>query len=151
MSKHAFARSFTDLIVYQKSRASSKLVFELTKSFPKEERYSLTDQVRRAVRSVGAQISEAWAKRRYPNHFVSKLTDADGEKNETIHWLVTAFDCDYVTKEDAARLKTDLLEIGRILGRMVERSEDFKGEGYGRVKEARTAYGSVDEFFSPET
>jgi four helix bundle protein len=78
-------------------------MFELTKSFPREEVYSLTDQLRRSVRSIGAQIAEAWAKRRYPNHFVSKSTDADAEKNETLHWIGTAQDCGYLT-EEVARL-----------------------------------------------
>jgi four helix bundle protein len=68
-----FAKGFRDLIVYQKARAVAKRVYELTKAFPKEETYSLTDQVRRSSRAIGAQIAEAWAKRRYPNHFASKL------------------------------------------------------------------------------
>ncbi len=75
----AHAKSFRDLDVYKLSRELAKEIFELSKSFPKEEIYSLTDQVRRSSRSIGAQILEAWAKRRYERHFTSKLTDADGE------------------------------------------------------------------------
>ena len=81
------ANGFRELIVYQKSQEVSRLVFELSKSFPKEEAYSMTDQIRRASRSIGAQIAEAWGKRRYERHFVSKLTDADAEQLETQHWI----------------------------------------------------------------
>jgi four helix bundle protein len=84
------ASSFKDLIVYQKSRVVSRSVFSLTKSFPKEETYALTDQIRRSSRSIGAHIAEAWAKRRYEKHFISKLTDADGEQMETQHWISEA-------------------------------------------------------------
>ena len=76
MSKHTFAKSFRDLIVYQKSRAVAKTIFQFTKTFPREETYSLTDQIRRSSRSIGAQIAEAWAKRRYPNHFASLIIAA---------------------------------------------------------------------------
>jgi four helix bundle protein len=81
--------SFRDLNVYQKAFKLQKDIFELTKEFPAEERYSLTDQIRRSSRSIGANIAEAWQKRLYPAHFVSKLTDADGEQAETQHWLDT--------------------------------------------------------------
>jgi four helix bundle protein len=85
MSSLPHAESFRDLIVYQKARQLSKEIFQVTKSFPREETYSLTDQIRRSSRSIGAQIAEAWAKRRYEKHFLSKLTDADGEQQETQH------------------------------------------------------------------
>ena len=75
-----YVKSFRDLEVYKLSRQLSKEIFEISKMFPKEEMYSLTDQVRRSSRSVGAQIAEAWAKRKYEKHFVSKLTDSDGEQ-----------------------------------------------------------------------
>lgn len=80
-----YVKSFKELAVYKLSRQLSKEIFELSKKFPKEEMYSLTDQIRRASRSIGAQIAEAWAKRKYEKHFVSKLTDADGEQQETQH------------------------------------------------------------------
>jgi four helix bundle protein len=76
----------------------SRRFFELSKSFPAEERFSLTDQGRRSSRSIGAQIAEAWAKRGYEKHFVSKLTDADGEQQETQHWVDAALDCGYLTQ-----------------------------------------------------
>src|SRR3972149_7398716 len=96
MAKLEYASSFRDLIVYRKARELSLANFSLTKRSPKEENYSLTDQIRRSSRSIGAQIAEAWAKRLYEKHFVSKLTDADGEQNETQHWIDTAADCAYM-------------------------------------------------------
>ncbi len=78
-------KSFRDLEVYKLARQLSCEIFDKTKCFPKEEMYSLTDQIRRSSRSVGAQVAEAWAKRRYIRHFVSKLTDSDGEQQETQH------------------------------------------------------------------
>jgi four helix bundle protein len=82
-----YARSFKDLRVYQKARDVSRAVFKLSRSFPKEEMCSLTDPIRRATRFVGAQIAEAWGKRRYEKHFISKLTDADAEQMESQHWV----------------------------------------------------------------
>ncbi len=78
----------------------------MSKLFPIEEMYSLTDQIRRSSRSIGANISESWAKRRYLPHFISKLSDAEGEAEETVHWIGTAFACDYVD----ARVKEDLID-----------------------------------------
>ena len=89
-------KDFKELNVYQRAFESAYLIFELTKKFPKEETYSLTDQIRRSSRSVYANIAEAWRKRRYPASFVSKLSDADGEAAETEAWLETAFKCGYV-------------------------------------------------------
>ena len=90
MSGLKHADSFHDLIVYQKSRQLQREIYKTTKSFPKEEMFSLTDQIRRSSRSIGSNISEAWAKRRYEKHFIGKLTDADGEQMETQHWIETA-------------------------------------------------------------
>jgi four helix bundle protein len=117
MSKLGHAESFRDLVVYKNARKLAKSIFELTKSFPKEEMYSLTDQVRRSSRSVGAQIAEAWAKRRYKKHFVSKLTDADGEQQETQHWIETAEDCRYLSLEQTQKLNSSLSEIGRMINK----------------------------------
>ncbi len=88
-------RRFEDLEVYQLALGLQREIFEISKGFPKEERYSLTDQIRRSSRSVGANIAEAWHKRRYPAHFASKLTDSDAEAGETRHWVQTALDSDY--------------------------------------------------------
>lgn len=93
MGEFGFAKSFRDLAVYQKARELSREIFRISKSFPKDETFSLTDQIRRSSRAIGANIAAAWAKRRYERHFVSKPTDADGEQLETQHWLETAFDC----------------------------------------------------------
>jgi four helix bundle protein len=125
MHEKKYAESFRDLIVYQKSRALSQEIFELTKGFPKEELFSLTDQVRRSSRSVGAQIAEAWAKRGYEKHFTSKLTDADGEQMETQHWIETAQDCHYITSENAALLLQKCHEVGRLLAGMIAKASLF--------------------------
>ncbi len=120
-----FARNFRELIVYQKARVVQRGVFAASKKFPREEAFSLTDQIRRAARSVGAQIAEAWAKRDYERHFLSKLTDADAEQMETQHWLMTAVEDGYLTPEAGRPIFEQCLEVGRILGRMKERASDF--------------------------
>jgi len=84
------AKNFKELEVCQASFLLQQEIFSLTKRWPPEERYALTDQIRRSIRSIGANLAESWAKRRYPAHFLSKLTDADGELQETMHWLDTA-------------------------------------------------------------
>lgn len=121
----AYARRFHDLAVYKKARTLGREIFTASKKFPKEESFALTDQLRRSARSVGAQIAEAWAKRRYPKHFTSKLTDADGEQQETQHWLTVAFDCGYLSKEEAHRLGALCLEVGCMLGEMIAKSGQF--------------------------
>ncbi len=121
------ADSFRDLMVYQKSRSTARTVFQLSQSFPKEEMYSLTDQIRRSSRSIGAQIAEAWGKRQYQRHFVSKITDADAEQLETQHWLEVAFDCGYITAEQQGHLLANLAEIGRMLRSMIVKANQFCG------------------------
>jgi four helix bundle protein len=135
-----YARSFKDLRVYQKAREVSRAVFRLTKTFPKEELYSLTDQIRRAARSVGAQIAEAWGKRRYEKHFVSKLTDADAGQLETQHWVGEALDCGYLSLADATQLNSGLEEIGRMLNSLTEKSDSFCGSPDGVLREDATEY-----------
>jgi four helix bundle protein len=125
MSELVHAKSFRDLIVYKKARAVATRIFELSKTFPKEELYSLTDQVRRSSRSIGAQIAEAWGKRRYEKHFVSKLTDADGEQMETQHWIETAADCGYLSSSQAIEINDELSEIGRMLHSMMGKADQF--------------------------
>src|SRR6266852_4404163 len=104
MGRHEYARTFEELIVYQKAAEIAKKIFELSKTFPWEEMYSLTDQIRRSSRSIGAQIAEAWGKRQYPRHFASKLTDADAEQLETRHWVHGAAACAYVTADQEREL-----------------------------------------------
>ena len=96
-SQLEYVTHFKDLEVYRRQRTLAKEVFALSKCFPREEQYSLTDQVRRSLRSIGAQIAESWAKRLYPKHFISKLPDADAEQLETQHWLIEAKDCGYLS------------------------------------------------------
>jgi four helix bundle protein len=91
-------------------------IFELTKSFPIEERYSLTDQIRKASRSVCANIGEAWRKRRYRAHFISKLSDSEGEAEETRVWLEISRNCGYMSEADASDLDQ---KYDRILGQLV--------------------------------
>ena len=119
--------SFRDLKVYKLAFELQLEIFEITKQFPKEERYSLTDQIRRASRSVGANLSEAWHKRRYVAHFTSKLTDSDGEQAETQHWLDTAYACDYIPKEKHAKLLQECKKIGAMLGKMMQEPEKWCG------------------------
>jgi four helix bundle protein len=121
------AESFRDLIVYKKVRNVAKAIFQFSASFPKGEMYSLTDQVRRSSRSIGAQIAEAWGKRTYAKHFVSKLTDADAEQLETQHWVETALDCGYLTHEQCDLLLNQLSEIGRMLHSMMRKANQFCG------------------------
>lgn len=120
-----FAKSFRDLVVYQRQRSLALRVFEVSKKFPAEERYTLTDQIRRASRSIGAQIAEAWAKRDYERHFVSKLSDADAELQETQHWIESAADCGYLDVETREVLLGLCAEIGRMLRSMRDRATDF--------------------------
>jgi four helix bundle protein len=125
MARLAYVRSYKDLIVYRKSRALATDIFHLTKTFPREERFALTDQVRRSSRAIGAQIAEAWGKRRYEKHFISKLTDADGEQMETQHWLGVAYDCGYIDKDTERSLISRCEEIGRMLGSMIAKASVF--------------------------
>ena len=121
-----YVKSFRDLEVYKLSREVSSEIFLITKKFPSEEKYSLTDQVRRSSRSVGAQIAEAWGKRKYQNHFISKLTDADSEQLETQHWIELAWsDCGYIDSEQCARLIGKCETIGRMLHSMIDKSSLF--------------------------
>ena len=137
------AKGFSDLLVYKKAAEISQLAFRLSKRFPREECYSLTDQFRRATRSIGAQIAEAWGKRRYEKHFISKLTDADAEQLESQHWVSEALACGYLSSSEAIELKTALLEVGRMLNGMIRKSTSFCGEPPGTLREDEP----LDEYF----
>jgi four helix bundle protein len=117
--------SYKDLIVYQKAFALAMDIFEITKKFPKEETYSLIDQIRRSSRSVCGCIAESYRKRKYPAHFVSKLTDADMENSETGVWIDFSFACNYITKQDHTLLIKRNEEVGRLLGDMIQHPEKF--------------------------
>ena len=140
MSGLAHAQSFRDLIVYRKSRQVQQEILKLTKSFPKEELFSLTDQIRRSSRSIGANIAEAWAKHRYEKHFISKLTDADGEQMETQHWIETALDCKYIDQKTSMQLIGNCLEIGRMLGGMIGKAEMFCGTPARTISDEAAEY-----------
>jgi four helix bundle protein len=115
--------SFRDLNIYRMTFELQQEIFILSKTFPKEEQYSLTDQIRRSSRSIGANIAESWQKRRYPAHFVSKLSDADAEQAETQHWLDTAFKCKYISDKNYRPLLEKCKSIGKMLGKMMLRPE----------------------------
>lgn len=140
MSGLQHVQSFRDLIVYKKSHQLQQEIFKLTRSFPKDETYSLTDQIRRSSRSIGANLAEAWAKRRYEKHFISKLTDSDGEQMETQHWIETALDCEYIDQKSSAQLLEKCLEIGRMLGGMMEKAELFCCDPSHTIREEAAEY-----------
>jgi four helix bundle protein len=118
-------QSAKDLIVYQKAYGLAMEIFHLTKRFPSEERFALVSQIRRSSRSVSLNLREAWAKRRYEAHFMSKLTDCDGESNETDTALDFAKDCGFITPEDHQRLVAICDEIRCMLGAMLNNPLPF--------------------------
>ena len=117
--------SAKDLEVYKKAYLVSMEIFRLSKLWPAEEKYSLTDQVRRSSRSVCSNLREAWAKRRYEAHFVSKLSDCDGENGETDTWLDYARDCGCLAVEKHAELTKQVVEVGRMRGGMLNNPTPF--------------------------
>ncbi|MFN7675828.1 four helix bundle protein [Flavobacterium sp.] len=116
---------FQDLLAYKKGFEVAMEIFELTKSFPKEETYSLTDQIRRSSRSVTITISEAYRKREYPKYFHSKLTDADAENSETQGWLEYSLACNYITNEMYQQIVEKSEEVGRLINYMILNPEKF--------------------------
>jgi four helix bundle protein len=117
--------SAKDLIVYQKAYGLAMEIFHLTKKFPPEERFALVSQIRRSSRSVCLNLREAWAKRRYAFHFVSKLTDCDAESNETDSSLDFAKDCGFITPEEHGRSVCQCSEVRRIIGAMLNDPSPF--------------------------
>jgi four helix bundle protein len=114
-----------DLEVYKKAYLLAMEIFDISRSFPPEERYSLTGQIRRCSRSVCQNLQEAWAKRRYAAHFISKITDCDGENSETETCLDFARDCKYISQESHTRLMSMVREVGRMIGGIVNNPEGF--------------------------
>jgi four helix bundle protein len=117
--------SFKELIVYQKAYKLAMEIFEISKSYPKDEKYSLTDQIRRSSRSVTSCIAESWAKRRYEKSFVNKLTDSLGEENETEVWLDYSKDCNYIQKEIHDILLSEYDEVRKMLISMINNSDKW--------------------------
>ncbi|MRX41445.1 four helix bundle protein [Flavobacterium sp. LC2016-23] len=116
---------FKELLAYKKSFELAMEIFEISKSFPSEEKYSLTDQIRRSSRSVSANISESYRKRRYINHFISKLTDSDAENSETNVWLEFSLQCNYISKNTFDNLNYKSIEIGRLINYMINNPGKF--------------------------
>jgi len=116
---------FKKLLAYQKSFELAMNIFQISKSFPKEETYSLTDQVRRSSRSVSANIAESYRKRIYPKNFISKLTDADAENSETNTWLEFALACNYINNDIFQQLNSKSAEIGKLINYMINNPDKF--------------------------
>ena len=114
------------LRVFQLAYALAMEIFEISRSYPKDERYALTDQIRRSSRSVAANIAEGYRKRQYPNALASKLADADGEGAETQVWLDVSKDCFYMSEETHTRLISGYKQVGSMLGRMIQNPDKFK-------------------------
>jgi four helix bundle protein len=121
----AIIATFRDLDVYKLAREQAKKIFIVSKSFPNEEKYSLTDQIRRSSRAVNAIVAEAWARRRYPAAFVSKIAEALGEAMETQAWLDHAHDCGYIDLSQYLELDDAWQHVGAMLNRMIDRAGDF--------------------------
>jgi four helix bundle protein len=117
--------SFKELIVYQKAHSLAMDIFELSKKFPKEEKYSLTDQIRRSSRAVSSCIAESWAKRLYIKAFVNKLTDSLGEEYETEDWLDYSRDCEYISKDEYEKKLSGYDEVRRMLISMINSPEKW--------------------------
>ena len=117
--------AFRKLNAYQKGFELAMEIFELSKSFPKEETYSLTDQIRRSSRSVCINLAESYRKRIYPKHFISKLTDADSENTETMGWIEFARSCGYITEKTKDQLESKNEEVGKLINYMIHNPSKF--------------------------
>lgn len=118
--------TFRDLKVYQKAFKLAMDIFNLTKSFPEEEKYGLTAQIRRSSRSVCSSIAEAYRKRKYPAHFISKITDADMENSETQVWIEFSLNCNYINSDTYHNLLNESEEIGKILNHMINNPKKYE-------------------------
>lgn len=120
-----YIKGFRELNTYRLAREEAKKIFMLSKSFPQEERYALTDQIRRSSRAVKAILAEAWARRRYRGVFINKVDEALGEATETQSWLDDCLDCGYITQAEFRQRDAAWQSIGGMLNRMIERADDF--------------------------
>ena len=118
-------QGFRDLIVYQKSYKLAMEIFEITKTYPKEEKYLLIDQIRRSSRSIPSNIAEAWVKRKYPKSFVSKLLDSLAEESETEVWIDMSQDCKYIDDQLHNNLLGRLQEVAKMLNSMINTPDKF--------------------------
>jgi len=117
--------SFKKLLAYQKAFELSMNIFEVSKYFPKEKTYSLTDQIRRSSRSICANIAEAYRKRTYPKHFISKFSDSDSENSETQVWIDFSYSCNYINAEQQQNLTTKSIEVGKLINFMINNPKKF--------------------------
>ena len=116
---------YKDLEVFKKAYSLAMDIFEISKSFPSEEKYSLTDQIRRCSRSVCANLGETYRRRNYPAHFVSKLTDCDAENTETEVWIMFSSSCKYISDSEFKNLSERCAEVGRMLGYIISHPEKY--------------------------
>lgn len=137
------AKTFRDLKVYRAAQEEAQTIFALSRQFPAEERYSLTDQIRRSSRATKAMIAEAWGRRRYKAVFVNKLDEALGEATETQSWLDDTRDCGYLSSDQFDVLDSKYVSIGRMLSRMIDRADDFCK--YASSTDYRTVSSRVSE------
>ena len=121
-------KSFKDLLAYQKSFEFAMEIFHISKKFPAEEKYSLTDQIRRSSRSVCSNLAESYRKRQYETHFISKVSDADMENSETQVWLDFSHECNYISKETHDNLITRSEEVGRLINHMIANPEKYQSK-----------------------
>lgn len=121
-------KGFKDLLAYQKSFELAMEIFHLSKNFPAEEKYSLTDQIRRASRSVCSNLAESYRKRQYEAHFISKVSDADMENSETQVWMDFSHECNYISKETHNKLIEKSEEVGRLLNHMIANPEKYRSK-----------------------
>ena len=117
--------AFRKLFAFQKSFKLAMMIFSVSKSFPVEERYSLTDQIRRSSRGVSVNIAEAYRKRRYQRHFISKLSDSDSENAETQTWLLFAKETGYINEKIFFELMEESVEVGKLINYMIQNPEKF--------------------------
>ncbi|MCK4358914.1 MAG: four helix bundle protein [Candidatus Cloacimonetes bacterium] len=129
--------NFKDLTVFKKAFSLAMEIYRFTKSFPKDELYSLTSQIRKSSRSVCSNIAEGYRKRQYPAHFVSKISDADMENSETQVWIDFAFSCNYIDKNIKQSLEDKTLEIGRLLNHMIENPEKYQKKVIHHLSESK--------------
>jgi four helix bundle protein len=124
----ALIKSFRDLNVYKTARVETQIIYLRSRNFPVEEKYSLTDQIRRSSRAVRAMVAEAWARRRYRAIFINKIDEALGEATETQSWLDDCLDCGYISVEEFRKMDAAWQTIGAMLNKMIIRADDFCGK-----------------------
>jgi four helix bundle protein len=144
----SIVREFRELRVYARARAGCRRIFEVTMTFPREERYSMTDQIRRSSRAAKNILAEAWGRRRYRAAFINKIDEAMAEATETQGWLDDALDCGYITAEQHALMNEDWISVSAMFSRMIDRAADFcpnDPDTNYTLQESRP----LDEFFVP--